>query len=142
LIYPAGDFYRLPDIFIRTYTKDLLNTKIMEAHCMKKWMNFKSIKTKMILLLGLTILVVSIGMGIMSYYISKQVLLENVKKMLPEMAKESALLIENNIDKSFELLDLIEYSIKAPELTMEEKLSKLKIQEVKGKYLLLGMADS
>jgi methyl-accepting chemotaxis protein len=109
---------------------------------MKKWMNFKSIKTKMILLLGFTILVVSMGMGIMSYYISKQALLENVYKMLPEMAKESALLIENSIDKSFELLDSIEYSIKTPELTMEEKLSKLKLQEVKGKYLLLGIADS
>ncbi len=102
---------------------------------------FDSMKIKMILLLGSIILVVSIGMGFMSYYIASQALVGNIKQALPEMVEESAALMESNITKSFELLDMIAYNLKASELSQEQKLSRLKKEEVKGKYLLLGIAD-
>lgn len=108
---------------------------------MRIFKNFNSIKTKMILLLGFIILSVSIGMGLMSYYIASQALTGNLNQMLPKMAEESAVLLESNINKNFELLDMIQYNIKDSTLTVEQKLLKLKIQEVKGKYLLLGNAD-
>lgn len=109
---------------------------------MKIRSNFHSIKTKMILLLGTIILVVNIGMGCMSYYISSNALIDNLNQILPELAKESALLIEKNIQSNFDLLDGIVYQVKDKTMTQEQKLTKLKIQETKGKYLLLGMADA
>jgi methyl-accepting chemotaxis protein len=106
-----------------------------------KMLNFHSIKTKMLLLLGLIILVFSVGMGFMSYYISSQALIGNLDQMLPEMAKESALLIERNIESNFGSLDAITYNLKDSKLTKDQKYAKLKIHETRGKYLLLGIAD-
>ncbi len=103
---------------------------------------YNSIKTRIILLLGVIILAVSLGMGFLSYMISSRALMGNLEQMLPELAKESALLIERDMAKSFELLDMIIYNLKDAELDREQVLAKLRIQEVKGKYLLLGLADS
>ena len=106
-----------------------------------KIFNFHSIKTKMILLLGSIILVFSVGMGLMSYYISSKALIGNLNQMLPEMAKESALLLESNMKSNFNSLDSIIYHLKDAKLTKEQRATKLKIYETRGKYLLLGIAD-
>ncbi len=109
---------------------------------MKILTKFHSIKVKIILLLSIIILVVNVGMGYMSYYISSNALIENLNQILPEMAKESALLIENNIESNLDLLDAIVYNLKDGKLTQEQIVTKLKIQETKGRYLLLGIADT
>ena len=106
-----------------------------------KLLNVHSIKTNMILLLGSMILVFSVGMGLMSYYISSQALIGNMDQMLPEMAKESALLIEHNIETNFGSLDAIIYNLKDPNLSEDQKYARMKIHETRGKYLLLGIAD-
>jgi methyl-accepting chemotaxis protein len=85
-----------------------------------KLLNVHSIKTNMILLLGSIILVFSVGMGLMSYYISSQALIGNMDQMLPEMAKESALLIEHNIETNFGSLDAIIYNLKDPNLNQSD----------------------
>ncbi len=108
---------------------------------MKILTNIRSIKTKMILLLSIIILVVNVGMGWMSYYISSNALIGNLNQILPEMAKESALLIEGNMKSNFDLLDALAYNLKDKNLTQEQKLAKLKLQKTKGNYLLLGIAD-
>jgi methyl-accepting chemotaxis protein len=113
----------------------------MGTNQMKLLTNFHSIKTKMILLLGTIILVVSVGMGWMAYNISSNALIGNLNQMLPEMAKESSLLIERNIASNFDLLDSIIYNLKDAKLTQDQRNAKLKVQETKGKYLLLGIAD-
>ncbi|MDF2844618.1 MAG: methyl-accepting chemotaxis sensory transducer with Cache sensor [Herbinix sp.] len=109
---------------------------------MKILTKFHSIKVKIILLLSIIILVVNVGMGYLSYYISSNALIENLNQLLPEMAKESALLIENNIESNLDLLDAIVYSLKDGNLTQEQIVTKLKIQQTKGRYLLLGIADT
>jgi methyl-accepting chemotaxis protein len=103
--------------------------------------NFHSMKTKMLLLLGTIILIFSIGMGLVSYYISSQALIGNLDQMLPEIAKESALLIEHNIESNFGTLDSILYNLKDSKLTIDQKYTKLKIHATRGNYLLLGIAD-
>lgn len=103
--------------------------------------HFHSIRTQIILLLGSIILIFSVGMGLMSYYISSQALIGNLDQTLPEMAKESALLLEHNIESNFSSLDAIIYNLKDSKITKDQKNSKLKIYETKGKYLLLGIAD-
>ena len=106
-----------------------------------KRINIHSIKVKIILLLGFIILLFSVGMGLMSYYISSQALISNLDQMLPEMAKESALLLEHNIDSNFSSLDAIIYNLKDSKITKDQKYAKLKLYETKGKYMLLGIAD-
>lgn len=114
----------------------------MDSNGMRIKTNIHSIKTRMILLLGTIILVVSAGMGLISYYISSSALIGNLNQMLPEIAKESALLIERNIASNFDLIDGIIYNLKDSSLTEDQKFSKLKTQETRGKYLLLGIADT
>lgn len=113
-----------------------------EEYGVKIQKKFHSIKTRMILLLGLIILSISIGIGILSYYISSQALVQNFELMLCEMAEESAVLLESNIEGSFELLDMILYDLKDAKLTRQQKLAKLKLQQVRGNYYLLGLADT
>ncbi|MDF2512168.1 MAG: mcpA4 [Herbinix sp.] len=108
---------------------------------MKVQKNFNSIKTRMITLLGLIILSVSIGIGVISYYMSSQALIHNFELMMCEMAEESAVLLESNIAGSFDLLDMIIYDLKDSKLTMQQKLTKLKMQQVRGNYYLLGITD-
>ncbi len=108
---------------------------------MKIQKNLSSIKTRMILLLGLIILSVSIGIGLLSYYLSSQALIRNFELMLCEMAEESAVLLESNIAGSFDLLDMMIYDLKDSKLTAKQKSTKLKMQEVRGNYYLLGIAD-
>lgn len=108
----------------------------------KKSINWNSIKIKMILFLGSMLFAISIGTGFMSYQISSRALINNLEQMLPELAKESALILENNIAAGFERLDTIAYNLKNIEAAGDEEISKLKIWKVKGNYLLLGMADT
>lgn len=112
------------------------------ANHMKVLTKFHSIKVKIILLLSIIILAVNAGMGYMSYYIASNALVGNLNQILPEMAKESALLIENNMESNLDLLDAIVYNLKDGNLTQEQIVPKLKIQETKGRYLLLGIADT
>jgi len=108
----------------------------------KNNLNFsKSIKTKMILLLGALILTVCAGMGLMSYYISTKALINNTDEMLPKMASEAALLIESRINGNFGMLDIIAKNVSDVSLDENKRLSKLKDQETRGGYLLLGIAD-
>lgn len=105
-------------------------------------LNFsKSIKTKMILLLGALILTVCLGMGFMSYYISTKALTNNTDEMLPQMASEAALLIESRINGNFDMLNIIAKTVSDETLEEEQRLAKLKDQETRGGYLLLGIAD-
>lgn len=118
------------------------NRKFKKLNRPRKPLNLNSMKSKMILFLGSLILVICIGTGLMSYHISSQVLINNIKQMLPEIAEESALLLENNIATGFERLETIAYDIKNIQSEEGEEISKLKIWKVRGNYLLLGIANS
>lgn len=113
-----------------------------EEYGVKIQKKFHSIKTRMILLLGFIILSISIGIGILSYSISSQALVRNFELMLCVMAEESAVLLESNIEGSFELLGMILYDMKDAKLTRQQKLAKLKLLQVRGNYYLLGLADT
>ena len=116
--------------------------KRKKSNTPRKALNLNSIKSKMILFLGSMLFAISIGTGLMSYHISSRALINNIEQMLPEIAKESALLLENNIAAGFERLETIAYNLKNIESEEDEANSKLKIWKVKGNYLLLGMADT
>ena len=101
----------------------------------------KSIKTRMIVLLGTLIFTVCMGMGLMSYFISSKALISNTDEVLPQMASEAALLIENQISGSFDRLDMVSKSISIVNVGADRVLSVLKEQEIGGGYLYLGIAD-
>jgi methyl-accepting chemotaxis protein len=119
-----------------------IHQNIRKRSTLRKPLNLHSLKSKMILFIGLIILALSIGMGLISYQISSRVLTQNIKDMLPEIATEAALLLENNIAAGFIRMETIANDIKNIQISEEEEASKLKIWKVKGDYLLLGMADS
>jgi len=102
----------------------------------------KSIKIKMIVLLGTLIFAVCVGMGMVSYYFSAKALTDNTNVILPQMASEAALLIESQINGSFEKLDTIAKNVSDAKIAADQKLVKLKEQEIRGGYSLLGIADA
>lgn len=102
----------------------------------------KSIKIKMMALLGALIFTVCVGMGLMSYNFSSKALISNTNVILPQMASEAALLVESQIKGSFDKLDIIAKNVSDAKLDEKQKLLKLKEQEIRGGYSQLGIADS
>jgi len=104
-------------------------------------MGVYGMKKKMILLLGTLILTVCVGMGLMSYYISTKALTDNTDEILPQMASEAALLIESRINGNFDTLEIIANVVSDAKLEEDQRFTKLKDQETRGGFLLLGIAD-
>ncbi len=98
-----------------------------------------SIKTRMILLLGTMILVVSLGLGLISYELSSKALISNTNATLPHMAAEASLVIESRMEGNFKAMQMIATSF--GEQKQDKKTAKLKEQEVRGKFVRLGIAD-
>ncbi len=101
----------------------------------------KSIKTKMMVLLGVLLLIVCSGMGLISFYFSSKALVSNTEEIFPQMATDAASLIESKIEGSFALLGVIAKEVSDPKLDNEQRFIELKNQEIRGGYLMLGLAD-
>lgn len=115
----------------RFHFKEIFNGEFMK----------RSIKIKMIALLGAMIFIICAGMGTMSYVISSKALIRHSDSLLPQLAQEAALLIENKIDRHFEMLEVIARNVNDAKLTEEQRYAKLKDQEIRSGYLMLGIAD-
>lgn len=100
-----------------------------------------SIKTRMILLLGTLILVISACMGIMSYHNASKAIISEKDDMLPQLASQAALLVENKIQSNYNELGLIAKSLNSSNLTDAERSTKLKEYQSSGGYLLLEFVD-
>jgi methyl-accepting chemotaxis protein len=61
--------------------------------------------------------------------------------MLPQMASEAALLVESKIQTCYNEMGMIAKNVSSRNLTEEEKVTKMKEQEVRGGYLVMGLAD-
>ncbi|MDF2523367.1 MAG: methyl-accepting chemotaxis sensory transducer with Cache sensor [Clostridiales bacterium] len=124
-------FTRLKEVKLLSKVKNVKNVRNLS----------KSIKFKMILSLGTLIVIVCAGMGLISYYFASKALIANTDDMLPQLAAESALLIEDKIQGSFALLDVVAKNVSDAKLTKKEKFKKLKDQEIRGGYTMLGLAN-
>ena len=67
----------------------------------------KSLKAKIVVILGLLLLVVCLGLGLASYSSSSKALIEKVNETLPQLATQAAGIVENKIDGLLTSLEII-----------------------------------
>lgn len=67
----------------------------------------RSIKTKLMLAMGLLLAIICIGLGTISYYTSSKALIGNVNEVLPQIAKESAKTVNSRVESQLNALEAI-----------------------------------
>lgn len=83
----------------------------------------KSIKTKMILVVGLLLLFVCAGFGISSYTTASKALMNNVNVVLPELAKQGATIVGKSLEQQWSSLEVLASNdkIRDPNVPWDEK---------------------
>ncbi|SUY48089.1 methyl-accepting chemotaxis protein McpB [Clostridium putrefaciens] len=103
----------------------------------------KSIKSKLIVFLGLLIGVICIGLGSVSFISSSKALTSNIGKTLPKLAEESASNIEGRIEGNLKTLEVIatRQDIRDTQNSWESK-ELILLEEVKRNgSIKMGIAD-
>ncbi|OAA93900.1 methyl-accepting chemotaxis protein [Clostridium coskatii] len=67
----------------------------------------KSIKSKLMLAMGLLLAIICIGLATISYYTSSKALIGNVNEVLPQIAKESAKTVHSRVESQLNALEAI-----------------------------------
>lgn len=106
-----------------------------------KLLSFHSIRSKLVTILSILFVVVCIGMGLISYNTSSKALKDNSDEMLPILATEAALALQNFIDGKFESLNITANNIGEAEYSIDRTIM-LEEQMIKGNYLMLGLAET
>lgn len=103
--------------------------------------SLNSIRSKLVAILSILLVVVCIGMGLISYNTSSKALKDNSDEMLPNLATEAALAMQNFINGKFESLNITANNIGEAEYSIDRTIM-LEEQMVKGNYLMLGLAET
>jgi methyl-accepting chemotaxis protein len=103
----------------------------------------KSIKQKLIVFTGLMLVLISAGLGIISYYNASKALIHNVEKTFPKIAESSAEYVEARINDTIGSIEVVAASdsIVNTNKTIEEKLSILAAEASRSHYLSIGIAN-
>ncbi len=103
----------------------------------------KSIKTKMIIKLGILILITCAGLGIISYFTSNNALVSNVNITLPQIAIQTANSVEQKVNGDLKVLESItsRSEIVDPKNSYDSKLEILKNEVKRLGYIKMGIAD-
>ena len=64
---------------------------------MTKSKNGMGIRKKLLLYFAIIIFCISIGLGLISYFVSSKILVENIDSTLPDAAKEASQIIESRL---------------------------------------------
>ncbi|WP_186005511.1 hypothetical protein [Clostridium sp. DL-VIII] len=90
----------------------------------------KTIKAKLIILIGILLLVVSSGFGIISYINASNALVSNITKTLPEIAIQASNTIQANLDNQ---LNSLEVAAKIASLNNDEPYKLMEILKAEAK---------
>ncbi|MFW2490420.1 methyl-accepting chemotaxis protein [Clostridium chromiireducens] len=103
----------------------------------------KSIKTKMMISLGMLILIMCIGFGLASYITSKKALVSNVNSTLPQIAIQTASSVEQKFMGDLMTLESLasREDIADPNNPYENKIKILKSEAKRLGYIKMGIAD-
>jgi methyl-accepting chemotaxis protein len=103
----------------------------------------KSIKLKMTIYLGILIIGVCIGLSYMSYLNASDALQDNLKILMPEIAKQTSSNISGRIEGQLKELEAIAArdDIKDSSIPLEEKLDTLRAENERIGSVRLGIAD-
>lgn len=104
----------------------------------------KSIKSKLIILIGILLLVLSTGLGIISYIISSNALVSNISKTFPQIATQAANTVQASLDSHISELKIIASmdEFKNNTEAANTKLSILKTQNSLIGSIKMGYADT
>ncbi|GAA0740262.1 methyl-accepting chemotaxis protein [Clostridium oceanicum] len=93
-----------------------------------------SIRKKLLVYFGLVILCISIGLGLISYFISSRILVRNIDSTLPEAAKQASKIVESRLQGEFKALeqiaDMKEVKDSKVKWKDKEKILKGKIKQI------------
>lgn len=106
-----------------------------------KLFSLRSIRSKLVAILSILFVVVCIGMGLISYNTSSKALKDNSDNMLPTLATNAAVALQNFIDGKFESLNITANNIGEAEYSID-RIIMLEEQMIKGNYLMLGIAET
>jgi signal transduction histidine kinase len=103
----------------------------------------KSIKTKLIVFLGLLIVVICIGLGTASFINSSKALNSNLGKTLPTIAEELASSVQGRIEGQLNLLESIaaRNEIKDPNNSLENKIQLLLAEAKRNGSINMAIID-
>ncbi len=103
----------------------------------------KSIKTKVIVYIGGLLLLVCVGFGVISYTTSSKALLTSVEESLPQLALQTAKVIESRVQGQLSNLESLANNdtIQDTGANWEKKLHILNDEIDRNKYTRIGIAD-
>ncbi len=103
----------------------------------------KSIKTKVLVYIGGLLLLVCVGFGVVSYTTSSKALVTNVEETLPQLALQTAKLIESRVQGQLSNLESIANDdiIQDTGADWEKKLNIFNDEIDRNKYIRMGIAD-
>lgn len=103
----------------------------------------KSIKTKLMVFMGVLLVVVCSGLGIISYYVSSNALIKNVNDILPRMAQESARTVQSRVEGQLNALGAVaeETQISDMSNSWDNKKAILNVEVKRSGHMKMGIAD-
>jgi methyl-accepting chemotaxis protein len=104
---------------------------------------FNSIKTKMMINIGLLLIVMFSGLGVVSYYNASKTLVSSVQNNLTKIAEEGARVVGSRIEGSLNVLQAVANSkeIKDANVPWDTKAAILSNEASNMSYLKIGIAD-
>jgi len=109
----------------------------------KVYFQLNSIRSKLAVLFGLLVLIVSIGLGGISYITFSRAMKDAINQSLSQVAREAAKVVQSRVESQFNALEALAEldSIKSDTVTLEEKLALLQSEAERSGHLRIGIAD-
>lgn len=106
-------------------------------------MKFKSIKTRLSIIFAILVLFVCFGLGVISYLVSQDALMDNINESLSNLSKEASKVVEERVNSQLNALEVLAESdlIKSDKLSINEKLQVLKKEAQRDNHLWMTIID-
>lgn len=101
----------------------------------------KTIKSKLIILISILLLVVSTGLGIISYISASNALVSNIEKTLPEIALQASNTVQANLDNQLNSLGVTAQVASLNNDTPDKLMTILKSEVKRNGSIKMGYAD-
>lgn len=102
----------------------------------------KSIKSKLIVLIGILLLIVSSGLGIISYINASSALVSNIEKTLPQIATQASNTVQANLDSQLNAMEVTAEVALINNDSPEKFMAILKSEVKRNGSLKMGYADA
>ncbi|BCZ49264.1 methyl-accepting chemotaxis protein [Clostridium gelidum] len=103
----------------------------------------KSIRIKIVLAISLLLLIVCIGFGISSYFITSNILISNVDMELPQLAQQGTYAVEKSLAEQWTSLEVLASNdkIRDPSVQMDDKIKIMKEEAKRTGDINIAYAD-